>query len=159
MTQPVDRLQGSLEDIVSALVPRMSKAFAFYAFWEMTVLSALPPAPPSIPGVPSIFLTPATVTCVPTDPKIAALLPPQVTIPLRPSASGVLSLPTVGSKCLVGFANASPASPFIAFLDPTATPTLSLVGALQIFAGLPPLTVANLAANAAALLTQLETFG
>ena len=155
MTQPVDRLSASLQAILQALLPSLY----CYVQWEMRVASASPPSPPSLPGAPSVFTTPAMVTCVPLDPKVVALLPPAVNIAMWPGPSGALSLPAPGSLVRVGFINADPSKPYIAGLDPQVMPTVSVVGALKTFVGAPPLTPVNVAANAAALLLQLELLG
>lgn len=149
MTQPVDRLTASMQAILSALLPSLY----CYVQWEMNVVSASPPSPPGLPGTPSVFTTPAMVTCTPIDAKVAALLPQSVNIPMWPGPSGAVSLPTVGSIVRVGFINADPSKPAIMGTDPQTMPTVSLVGALKVFAS----TATD--PGAGALLTALETLG
>jgi hypothetical protein len=163
-----DRLHSSLEAIVGAILPRLRAELAFYCPWEMTVLLATPPAPPAppieppVPPAPSgVFVTGATVTCAPIDATVAALLPPMVTVPLRPGPSGLVCMPATGSRVLVAFANADPGRPFILALDAQVMPALCLAQQLKIFCypSGAPLNVGSLPAAAAALLVALETLG
>ncbi len=131
--QPPDRLTEALQEIVGALIPRLKAELAYYALWECRVVSATPAAPPAT-AAPAVFLTPASVSVVPTDANGVAILGPQVSVPLRMGTDGAVSLPTPGSTVLVGFASADPSKPYIAMLDAQVGPSVSVALALRVLA-------------------------
>lgn len=133
MTQPLpespDRLKGSLETLFRLMGPRA----AYTIQWRGKVLLAVPPTPsPAFVAAaylgPASYSTPGYVNVQLVDAEALEVLGPSFSsspIPLWGDASGFVSVPTVGSWVRVGFANASPAYPYIAGTDPMTFPTVS----------------------------------
>jgi hypothetical protein len=131
MTQPIaplaselpagDRLRGNVERLFAAMLPML----AYMVRWEYLVVAATP----STPGIP------ATVDGVPVDP-VRCPCGPLTGIAIWKGPSGSPCLPTVGSRVLVEFHDASPAKPAVCALDPSVpiVPPLSIATALTVFA-------------------------
>ena len=132
-TIPDDRLRAAFEAAVASILPQLKAELAFYAQWECRVLTVTPATPPATVA-PYAFVSPASVSAVPTNAQGTAILGPVVNIPLAPGPDGAVSVPSVGSVVRVAFANADPGKPYIASLDPVVGPTVSLAYALRILA-------------------------
>jgi len=153
-----DRLKGSLETLFRLMGPRAPYTIQ----WEGIVLLAIPPVavtqpvPPAVVAVgPMVFATPGMVNVQLTDPESIAIFGPafsSIPIPIWADASGIVSLPTVGSLVRVGFVNASPSKPYIAGLDPMVLPTVSLAMVLRAMIAPAVPTFPAAATTAAAIL-------
>lgn len=155
VTLPVDRLQGSLEQILALILPRIRSELAPMLQWEYRVTLVKIGAP----GLP------ITVACVPVDVQNCPFGP--LVVPMWKGPSGSPSLPVVGSLVVVAFHDGNPAKPAIVATDPVVptvpptTPTvnpvapLTVAGALTQFAGALGTSVPAGAAACTALVAQL----
>jgi hypothetical protein len=134
VTQPSDRLIGSLEAVIAALLPKL----AYYAQWGARVAS-VESGPPVV------------ITCVPTSALGLSLLGPTIVATLCPGADGGYATPLPGTLVRISFVDASPANPEIVRLDPNAVPATITLGSPDALPVVPTTW-------AVGLLAALETF-
>lgn len=105
MTQPniPNRISYSLEQIISAILSRVSDSLVRYTVWTYTVAGVTPGRP-------------VKIDCRSTNP----IVPDLQQIPLWPGPCGCYATPLPGSTVRVGFVNGTLSQPYVVGLDPAS---------------------------------------